>query len=248
MRLDHYLVTQGSVETRSKAQRAIKEGHVTVNNTVVTKTAYSVLEHDTVTLTTSTTYVSVGAYKLKHMLDIFSVSLHNLVVLDVGSSTGGFTQVALEYGAKKVIAVDVGTDQMHLTLRGDGRIELLEKTHFLTLNSDRYAEAHIVVCDVSFISSLTILERLKSVGFRPTLMLIKPQFEQAKVKSQHVIKDPKVRRKIIMDYQKRCEAMGVFIHQLTVSPITGGSGNVEYGAYLREEPNVFDVDAFLKEN
>jgi 23S rRNA (cytidine1920-2'-O)/16S rRNA (cytidine1409-2'-O)-methyltransferase len=248
MRLDQFLVTQGQVQTRSKAQRAIKEGHVTVNDTVVLKASTPVLEDDTVVLKDSLPYVSVGALKLKHMLETFGISLEGETVLDIGSSTGGFTQMALEAGAKQVIAVDVGTDQMHPSLRDDDRVTLWEQTHFLTLDPKHYAAATWVVCDVSFISSLVILERLKAMGFRPTLMLIKPQFEQGKVNAQHVIKDPKRRRKIVTEYQKRCEAMGVFFHQLTVSPITGGSGNVEYGAYLREEPNVFDLEEYFKES
>ncbi|MBP7837636.1 TlyA family RNA methyltransferase, partial [Candidatus Saccharibacteria bacterium] len=176
-RLDHIMVERKMVATRSQAESYIRLGHVKVEGQTIKKAGYFVREDAIITLGVKTQYVSRAALKLASVSDTLGIIFNNKKVLDVGSSTGGFTDYALQHGAKNVIAVDVGTDQLHPTLRGDVRIELHEKTNILDFKTD--VKIDVAVIDVSFVSLRKILlhvSKLVKTG-GDIVAMMKPQFE-----------------------------------------------------------------------
>ena len=234
-RLDKALADQGLVQSRSQAENLIELGLVTVNGSIVKKPAFKVGEEDTLKVRTAQQYVSRAALKLKSVARDFSLDFNDKVVLDVGSSTGGFTQFSLERGASKVIAVDVGTDQLHPSLRGDTRIELHEKTDIRELPGPR-PEIDIVVMDVSFISLREILPSvLKLAPNKSTqvVAMLKPQFESGN-SSRHkgVIKNNAMRRQILKDFETWAKQHFLLV-QKQDSGVSGQKGNVERFYLLR---------------
>jgi 23S rRNA (cytidine1920-2'-O)/16S rRNA (cytidine1409-2'-O)-methyltransferase len=175
MRLDQYVVQYHQFPSRTKAAEAIRRGDVLVNGLMV-KPSMVISDADVVTVLRLPQYVSRSADKLLEALDAFGIDLTNHVVLDIGSSTGGFTQVALERHAARVIAVDVGTDQMDASLRHDSRVSLHEQTNFKQLLPAALPLIHTTLIDVSFISTIEHLPHLFQFGTQ-WLCLIKPQFE-----------------------------------------------------------------------
>lgn len=229
MRLDQYLVQEAYFVSREKASQAIKHGLVKVNGHIVKKPS-TLFAAGSVELLSEKTYVSRSAHKLKDALDAFQLNLSNDVVLDIGASTGGFTEVALEHGAKKVIAIDVGKNQMVDGLKNDPRVDSREETHILTI--DQFESIDTVVCDVSFISSLTVLDHVrKTASFERILVLFKPQFESQKRLKNPVIKDVKLYQKIQSRYESSLREMG-FIIQGSFPTMTGKKGNQEIMYYL----------------
>lgn len=233
-RLDQLLYRKGLVPTRSQAESWIKLGKVTVDGVVVTKPGYFVSETARLALTTSEQYVSRAGLKLASVADVFHVSFAGAVVLDVGSSTGGFTDYALQHGARKVIAVDVGTDQLHPTLRGDERIELHEKTDIRDFRPS--VAPDIVVMDVSFISVRQILPHIAHIVTHQTdiFVMVKPQFEASRqqITSSGVIKNDSVRRTILKDFEQWAKQLFVIIDKAD-SDVKGAHGNLERFYQLR---------------
>lgn len=175
-RLDVLLTARGLVASRSQAESWIRLGKVTVDGRTVTKPGEFVAEDADIKLTTEERYVSRAGLKLASVAKLLGVDFRGKTVLDVGSSTGGFTDYALQHGARKVVAVDVGTDQLHPSLRGDKRIELHEKTDIRDFQSDRTID--LVVIDVSFISLREILPSVARIAPQAqVLAMVKPQFE-----------------------------------------------------------------------
>lgn len=247
MRLDLWLVEHQHFTTRTRAQAAIKEGLIQVNGKSETKPSHLVSPDDHVlVLGEAYTYVSRAALKLKHALEVFGFSVKDEVVLDIGSSTGGFTEVLLEFGAKEVIAIDVGTDQLAPKLRQDARVKVYENTHFLHADPALYAHATKAVCDVSFISSVPLLSRLAQSRPIDVIVLIKPQFEQRLGKKKDVIRDEKQRLKLLQDYQKRLSQEGLFMQALIPSPLQGSEGNVEYLAWVNTQPSNVELSLFKR--
>ncbi len=200
MRLDLYLTERKRFRSRHRAQHAIKKGVVTVNGETVTKPGAKVRESDDVKVVKEANpYVSFGGIKLKEALDVFSVSLEEEVVLDVGSSTGGFTDCALKKGAAKVYALDVGTDQLLPLLAADPRVERHEQTHFLKTELDRFSDATTVFIDVSFTSSIPFVQRALALE-ASIIVLIKPQFETRSVPENGVIRNQEVLKRTLGDY------------------------------------------------
>ena len=197
-RIDVFLVENMGIRSRSKAQELIKGGYVTCNGKPVSKAGLFVKESDKVEISENEVlkYVSRGGLKLEGAIKEFDLDFKDAVVLDIGSSTGGFTDCALQHGAKKVIAVDVGTDIMDENLRKDSRIELYENTDIREFPEEKYAGIRYAVCDASFISLPIVLKNLGASKHTFTLMaLIKPQFECGPViaaKYKGVITDPLV--------------------------------------------------------
>lgn len=228
IRLDRYLAENGLVASRSQAESWIRLGKVKVNGVVAKKTGQSVGTEDTVRLLAEEQYVSRAALKLKSADKVFHIDWHEKVVLDVGSSTGGFTQYALRRGAKKVIAVDVGTNQMHPGLRGDRRIELHEKTDIRGYRSKEKID--IVVGDVSFVSLREILPSVARMCAPDTVLIamVKPQFEAGGTGLKHkgVIKNDKMRREILKDFEAWLRDHFVTLDK-TDSEVAGSKGNVE---------------------
>lgn len=228
MRLDQYMAELGIVSSRSQAASYIKLGSVRINGNVVTKPGVRVLPKDKVFLTVKEQYVSRAALKLASVASSFDLSFAKSVVLDVGSSTGGFTDYALQHGASRVIAVDVGTQQMDARLRLDPRIELHEQTDIRDFTSVE-AFSHIVV-DVSFISIRKIIEHLCTLSQKDTIFVLmaKPQFEAESQQqlNKGVVKNNAIRRKILQGFEASIK-QHVKIMKSMDSKVSGEKGNIE---------------------
>ena len=232
-RLEVELVRRGLVQSRSQAENYIKLGDVYVNNKVVQKAGTPVSETDVIELKSVGKYVSRAGLKLASVAEKLKVDFTDKTVLDVGSSTGGFTDYALQHGAKKVFAVDVGTDQLHPSLRSDARIELHEKTDIRDFMPNESID--IVVIDVSFISLRDILPHIAKIATKNTeiIAMLKPQFEAGRGQTNKgVIKNNSVRRKILADFELWSEKFFVIVDKRD-SEVAGQKGNVERFYKLR---------------
>lgn len=230
------LVARGLAPTRSQAESSIKLGHVLVNDKVVTKSGTSVGPTDVITFTTAERYVSRAGLKLASIAQTLKLDFANKVVLDVGSSTGGFTDYALQHAADYVIAVDVGTNQLHPTLHGNPKIELHEQTDIRDVKElSRLAD--IVVIDVSFISLRDILPTVARLSGKDTqiVAMVKPQFEAGNnAKHKGVIKNDRMRRDILQDFEQWVRSLFV-VQDKADSQVAGGKGNRER-FYLLKKP------------
>lgn len=226
-RLDHLLVRRGLVPTRSQAESWIKLGKVTVDGTVITKPGYFVRDDSAIELKAPERYVSRAGLKLASVAEKLGVGFADTVVLDVGSSTGGFTDYALQHGARKVFAVDVGTDQLHPSLRGDKRIELHEKTDIRDFIPADVPD--VVVMDVSFISLREILPHIAEISGKDTrvVAMLKPQFEAGRHQvNKGVIKNDAMRRQILKDFEAWTREYFVILDKAD-SDVAGAKGNRE---------------------
>ena len=227
-RLDQKLVQLGLSSTRSQAENYIKLGYVLVNGKPILKPGYFISENSQIKLNKLEKYVSRGGLKLASVADKLGLDFKDKTVLDVGSSTGGFTDYALRQGASKVIAVDVGTDQLHYTLRGNKRIELYEKTDIRSLKK-LSARPDIVLIDVSFISLREILPQIiKLVGYKSQIVaLLKPQFEADRQQiNRGVVKNDRLRRQILKDFENWVKDLFNIVTKAD-SEIAGSKGNQE---------------------
>ena len=242
MRLDQYLVEKGYFETRNKAKSEIDSGHVKINDKIITKPSFDILGDETIELIDICPYVSRGGYKLDKAIKAFNLDLCNKVVLDIGSSTGGFTDCAIKNGAKLVYAIDVGSNQLHESLRNNDKVISMENTNILDLDKDKlYPFPDILVMDVSFVSIEYLLPGINNFILDDTLFmcLIKPQFEVGNVKFKNgVIKDRNIHIKVIENVRKELNLYGLDIFKLTSSPILGGSGNKEFLALIKRGINL----------
>lgn len=233
MRADKFLVEHGYFETRARAQAAIAAGCVRVNGVVLTKASRTIPDGARVEAEAAHPYVSRAALKLVAGLEAFGVDPAGQVCLDVGASTGGFTQVLLERGAAFVAAVDVGRDQLHDQLRGDSRVLSLEATDARTLTLDQIGgrAPQLVVCDASFISLEKILPTVLSLAApgAALIALFKPQFEvgRAHVGKGGVVKDEQAVAHAEENARAFLARAQFDIQGSVESPITGGDGNRE---------------------
>ena len=227
-RLDKLMLARGLVGSRSEAENWIRLGRVRVDGQTLVKPGLFVDESAPIELAASERYVSRAGLKLAGAAKAFNLDFHNKTVLDIGSSTGGFTDFALQHGAKKVYAVDVGTDQLHPSLRGNKRIELYEKTDIRDFVPNQPVD--IVVGDVSFISLRDILPHVAKHIMQPETILVamvKPQFEAGKDQvNKGVIKNDKVRRQILADFENWAKQYFVVLDKKD-SDVAGAKGNVE---------------------
>ncbi len=241
MRLDVYLVTAYLCQTRAEAQRAVKEGRVFVNGTVVTKCAFEVeVQADVSILSGGCPYVSRGGEKLKGALEAFDIDVTNVVALDIGASTGGFTDCLLQHGAKRVYALENGCGQLHPSLQEDMRVISLEHTNARYMTKELFAEPITFVCmDVSFISQTLILPAIATVleADGALVTLIKPQFEvgRAHVGKGGIVKDVRARELAVTEVCNFAASLGFIRKGLIESPIKGGDGNTEYLAYFEKQ-------------
>ncbi|MDR0903679.1 MAG: TlyA family RNA methyltransferase [Ruminococcus sp.] len=228
MRLDLYLAENGFAESREKAKTLIKSGAVTVDGRVCTKPAFET-NNEEIKISTPLKYVSRGGYKLEFALDSFSVDPRGKICMDIGASTGGFTDCLLQRGAKRVIAVDVGTAQLHPSLLADPRVTSIEQADFRGLNHEG-EPIDLFVCDVSFISATKILPGLKNLMGENSraLILIKPQFEIKSRRKNGIIKDKKQRAEAVSGVIAAAEALGLKNHGVKECPFTGKDGNIEF--------------------
>lgn len=233
-RLDLELVRRGLTQSRSQAENYIKLGVVRVNNKVIQKAGTLVAETDMLDVQTTGQYVSRAGLKLASVAQKLGVNFQDVVMLDVGSSTGGFTDYALQHGAKKVFAVDVGTDQLHPSLRADARIELHEKTDIRDFVPSEAID--VVVIDVSFISLREILPHIAKIvtPSAQVIAMVKPQFEAGRGQiNKGVIKNDTMRRRILADFEEWARRLFV-IQDKQDSDVAGQKGNVERFYVLRK--------------
>lgn len=228
VRLDHLLVKQKLVPTRSQAESYIRLNQVKVDGRVVSKPGYFVSQEANIEFGVKTQYVSRAALKLSSVSSLLKLDFTDKIVLDVGSSTGGFTDYALQHGAKKVIAVDVGTDQLHPKLREDKRVEVHEKTDIRKFDTDDRVD--IAVIDVSFISMTKVLPSVKKLikNGGQIIAMLKPQFEAGKDQlNKGVVKNSAQRRDILQVFERWLRDNNFVIEMKSDSAVAGEKGNVE---------------------
>ena len=240
-RLDVLVTNLGLAKSRTEAQNLIREGKIFVNNQKEDKPGTTIKEDSLVELRgEKQKYVSRGGYKLEKAINIWNLDLNGKVCMDVGSSTGGFTDCMLQNGARKVYSIDVGTGQLDWSLRNNEKVVVLEQTNARyidkeTVNNDKI---DFVSMDVSFISITKILPAIYSIIDEDTVFisLLKPQFEAEKeeVEKGGIIKDKKIHEKIISNVINYVRASKFDIINLDYSPIKGPSGNIEYLLYLKK--------------
>ena len=233
MRLDEYLVKNRLVESRNKAKELIKNKKIQVNGKIITKPSLNVENPEIKIL--EKIYVSRAAWKLKNYIDKYDISFDGKTILDVGSSTGGFSEVALEKGAKKVVCVDVGNNQLHPILRQNPKVEVYENTDIRDFTYPNKFD--ILVSDVSFISLLKIFDKL--IKFSDEMILLfKPQFEVGKdVKrdKRGVVIDKEAIQRARENFEKYVLDKGFEILKTEKSSIKGKEGNIEYIYHLRRK-------------
>ena len=241
MRIDIYLHESGLAKSRSEAKSLILEGAVTVNGKMIAKPSLDVTDEDEIKVSSETQrYVSRGGYKLEGALKIFDYSPFDKLALDVGASSGGFTDCLLKNGAKHVIAVDSGSGQMAEHLRRDARVTLKENYNARYMNPpDLEYAPEIIVMDVSFISATCIIGAIYEVASPSAdfICLVKPQFEVGRggVGKGGIVKDEKLRKSALQKVVDFGISVGFSYMGHCVSPIKGGDGNVEYLVHFKKE-------------
>ncbi len=235
------MVQKGLAESREKAKAMIMAGEVMVDGTRADKSGHIFSEESEIIIKTqSMPFVSRGGLKLEAAINHFNIDVKGLVMLDIGASTGGFTDCLLQHGAKRVIAIDVGYGQMHWRLRNDTRVTVIEKTNARNLSSDIISEhPEGAVIDVSFISLKLVIPPVAALLHENTFIiaLIKPQFEAGKgeVGKGGVVRDEETHNRIIKDISEFCLEKGFTIEGVIPSPILGPKGNREFLIYLKRQ-------------
>ena len=240
VRLDVFLAQKGLVSSRSQAESEIRLGHVTVAGKVVKKAGFAVNPGTDVRVAAYQDYVSRAAYKLADAVQKFAINFAGATVLDVGSSTGGFTQYALRDGAEKVIAVEVGTNQLHPSLRTDPRIELHEQTDIRSVRADDLVtKPDYILIDASFISLRDLIPHIMTLCTSNTriLAMVKPQFEaNSDYKHKGVIKNDHMRRDILKNFELWVKQYAGIIDK-SDNEVAGAKGNRERFYVLKPKNN-----------
>ena len=245
MRLDQAIFAKGLTDSREKAQRLVRDGFVSVDGKQVTKPSFSVEDGAEITIAENDGFVGRGAYKLQAALDAFAIDLTDRVCLDIGASTGGFTEVMLRRGARYVYAVDVGSGQLAPKLAADSRVCNMEKTDVRRLTPDLLPLVpDFCSIDVSFISLSLVLPCLTTLNKGQFVALIKPQFEagRADVGKNGIVKSPAVHERVLQNFRALLVSLGLSLSALIASPVRGGDGNIEYLAAFSGEPADFTPD------
>ncbi len=249
MRLDNFLVLNKNIESRNKANILIKEGNVLVNNKKILKPSFDVDDSDEIEIIKELSYVSRGGLKLEGAIKVFNLDFRDKVILDIGSSTGGFTDCALKHGAKLVYAVDVGKNQLHPTLKNDKRVISYEETNIRDITSFSL-KLDYVVMDVSFVSIeylLPSISRFMNEAYA-SIILIKPQFEVGKMHLKNgIVKDKNLYKKILENIINELSKYDLGIMDLKLSPIKGGSGNTEFLSLIKKGESRVNILSFLGE-
>ena len=255
IRLDMLLVERGLFPSREKARAAIMAGEILVNEIKIDKAGTAVDEQSDIRIIGKRLpFVSRGGLKLQKAIEVFGIDFNDLTVIDIGASTGGFTDCALQHGAKKVYAIDVGHNQLAWPLRNDDRVIVMEKTNARYLDKEILNDdADILVADVSFISltlgmPAAIKNHLKPYGH--VMCLIKPQFEAGRdaVGKGGIVRDPSIHYQVIEKIITAFAELDLSVQALDYSPITGADGNIEYLIYAQKcgiTQNV-DINAVIK--
>ncbi|WP_078552934.1 TlyA family RNA methyltransferase [Bacillus alkalicellulosilyticus] len=248
-RIDVLLVEQGLFETREKAKRAVMAGLVYVEEERVDKPGMK-LDSDSILTVKGKTlpYVSRGGLKLEKALNVFDMTVEDKIVIDIGASTGGFTDCSLQNGARHVYALDVGYNQLAWKLRQDERVHVMERTNFRYVKPEDlpFGMPQFATIDVSFISLKLILPVLKTllVSNSDVVALVKPQFEAGRddVGKKGIVRDKKVHERVLNEMVQFSLDTGYSVNGIDFSPITGGEGNIEFLLHLhwneQESPKV----------
>ena len=245
-RLDKILTDKGFFETKSRAQAAIMAGDVKVDGVVITKAGFQIEpKENTIFEIKSMPFVSRGGFKLEKAIKAFNIDLTDRICLDAGASTGGFTDCMLQNGAKKVYSVDVGYGQIAWKLRTDNRVKVIEKVNVKNCSQDDIyspddEKAQFLTMDLSFISITKVIENLIKLADKNNfeiVSLIKPQFEAGKeqVGKNGVVREKEIHIEVIKNVLDYCTKLGLFVKDLTFSPIKGPAGNIEYLVYLTNQ-------------
>jgi len=245
-RLDVLLVNLGYFADVKEAASNIMLGNVLVNEIKIDKAGTLIKVDKKLDIRIKRKkekYVSRGGLKLEKAIKEFNLDFMGAIVLDIGASTGGFTHCALEYGAREVYAVDVGTNQLHWELRNNSKVKSIENMHINNLELTNINEKKIdyITIDVSFISLKSIINSVKKFVSNNTklIMLIKPQFEAEKkeIEKGGIVKKIHIHEKVIHDIIILCENLGIYIENLDFSPIKGAKGNIEYISLFSSNSN-----------
>ena len=248
-RLDVLLVKRNLAASREKAKAIIMTGNVFVNGQREDKAGSTIKEDALIEVKGNPMkYVSRGGYKLEKAIDLWQVPLQDKICMDVGSSTGGFTDCMLQNGAQKVYAIDVGTNQLAWKLRQDERVISMEKTNIRYVTREDIADfIDFFSVDVAFISLKKVLEPVKALLTQEGqgVCLVKPQFEagREKVGKKGVVRDPKVHREVLEQIMQYVLSIGFEILELSFSPIKGPEGNIEYLLYIQNTDRIPEEDS-----
>jgi len=235
MRLDLYLTKHFNIQSRNKASELIKSKKIKVDGKTISKPSFITSNKNKIELLEDEFYVSRAAYKLKYFVEDFNINLKNKEALDIGSSTGGFTQILLQKDIKSVVCVDVGTNQLHEKIKNDPRITFYENQDIRTFQSEKKFE--IITCDVSFISILNIIKHIDFHGKNEIIILFKPQFEvgtDVKRDKKGVVKDIQAIEKSRNRFLDACKQLGWELKACAKSKLEGKEGNEEELFYFNK--------------
>lgn len=239
-RVDVLLVKKGQFESREKAQRAVMAGMVYLKQQRIDKPGTKIEEDAMIEVKGNPLpYVGRGGLKLEKALQVFDFTVRDKIMLDIGASTGGFTDCALQNGARLVYALDVGYNQLAWKLRQDDRVIVMERTNFRYAGPENFQDGppEVATIDVSFISLTKILPSLCSILIPEgeVIVLVKPQFEAGKddVGKKGIVREPKIHQQVLLNILSSSMSLGYDILGLDYSPITGGDGNIEFLAHLK---------------
>jgi 23S rRNA (cytidine1920-2'-O)/16S rRNA (cytidine1409-2'-O)-methyltransferase len=245
-RIDNILVRKGYFSTRQKAQYAIENNCIYVENKLITKSGKIVDENSDIEVRGETLpFVSRGGLKLEKAINTFKINLQGKVCIDIGASTGGFTDCMLQNGANKVFAIDVGHNQLAESLKNDSRVINIEGINIKEVDASKIEKVDFIATDVSFISLTQVLDKayelLKDNG--EMIALIKPQFEAGEefVNKNGVVKDKKIHTKVIEKIMLYASSLQFEISNIDYSPIKGPAGNIEYLLWLKKNKSNFNL-------
>lgn len=247
-RLDIILVERLIYQSREKAKANIMAGNVFVDNMLLDKAGMMIDEDSVITVKSEAIpYVSRGGLKLEKAISKFDIDLNDKICMDIGASTGGFTDCMLQNNAKKVYSIDVGYGQLDYKLRINEKVVCMERTNFRYLERQKIVDdIDFAVIDVSFISLRIIFAKLKEFLKEDFALvsLIKPQFESKRheVGKNGVVKDVQIHKRVIAQIIQEARQNNMYIKDLTFSPIKGQKGNIEYLAYFTNKENMFDMN------
>lgn len=249
-RIDVLIVNRGLLESREKARAVIMSGQVYIDEQKIDKPGTKVDIDSNIEIRETLKYVSRGGLKLEKAMNIFDINLNDKICMDIGASTGGFTDCMLQNGAKKVFSVDVGYGQLAWSLRQDPRVITMERTNIRYVKPEEIGElVDFASIDVSFISLTKIFRTVKDLlkDNAQLVCLIKPQFEagREKVGKKGVVRDPEVHREVLINVIENAQTMGFYLKGLDFSPIKGPEGNIEYLSYLTRVNNDIEIEQLI---
>lgn len=251
-RIDVLMYEKGLAESREKAKRIVMAGNVYIDNERIEKPGTKIEINSNIILKgEKCKFVGRGGYKLEKAIKHFDIDVDGFTAIDIGASTGGFTDCLLQNGAEKIYAIDVGYGQFDWRLRNSDKTVVLEKTNFRYIDTNIFKEnIDLVVIDVSFISLKNIFPKVDEISYNDTkvISLIKPQFEagREKVGKKGVVKDKEVHLEVLHNVESYCNKNNMHIYKLTYSPIKGAEGNIEYLAYIEQNSeSVSNIDNII---